>query len=182
MAHFSFSSESNEWYTPPRYVLAARRALGGVISLDPASNARANKLVQAERYFNWRHDGLRQQWLAETVFCNPPYGTRDGVSNKRWWSEKMVSEYLAGNFHAGILLLTASTGERWFRPLWQFPICFTDHRIKYIAHHSAWCQTCPPAAARSSILARTCAGSFHRFKTLARACGRHTERQRDGER
>lgn len=41
------SSQSNEWFTPARYVEAAREVLGS-IDLDPASCEAGNRIVQAE--------------------------------------------------------------------------------------------------------------------------------------
>ena len=59
-------------YITPRYILdAARRTMGG-IDLDPASFAKANEFVEAERYFTERDDGLKQRWGGR-VWLNPPY-------------------------------------------------------------------------------------------------------------
>ena len=59
-------------YITPRYILdAARRTMGG-IDLDPASSAKANEFVEAERYFTERDDGLEQRWGGR-VWLNPPY-------------------------------------------------------------------------------------------------------------
>ena len=51
------SSESNEWYTPARYVDAARLTLGS-IDLDPASCEAANKIVKAKTFYSKDRDGL----------------------------------------------------------------------------------------------------------------------------
>lgn len=126
-----FSSESVEWYTPAKYLTAARRVLGR-IELDPASCERANGVVQAERFFTIETDGLSQEWNADAVFLNPPYGTKDGISNQRLWSEKLIAEFSAGRTKQAILLVNASTSEKWFKPLWSRALCFTDYRIKFI--------------------------------------------------
>lgn len=52
---------SHEWYTPQRYIEAAREVLGG-IDLDPASSALANETVKAARYFTIDDDGLSKTW------------------------------------------------------------------------------------------------------------------------
>ena len=123
------SSDSNEWYTPARYVDAARVLMGG-IDLDPASCALANETVGAARIFALEDDGLAQEWRGR-VWINPPYGKEDGESNQARWSAKLISEWCAGRIDHAVMLVNASTGSKWFQALWQYPICFTDHRIEF---------------------------------------------------
>lgn len=123
------SSESNEWYTPAEYIEAARLVMGG-IDLDPASNPIANKIVKAERYYTINDDGFAQDWRGR-IWLNPPYGRDGGESNQEKWSARLIEEYRAGNISSAILLVNAVTDRRWFNPLWDFPICFTDHRIRF---------------------------------------------------
>jgi len=124
------SSESVEWGTPSRYIEAARMVMGQ-IDLDPASCDAANRTVRAARYFSELMDGLKQLWRAETVFLNPPYGKTGNRSNQDIWAEKLIMEYKFGEIKQAILLVNACTSERWFQPLWVFPICLTNHRIKF---------------------------------------------------
>lgn len=137
------ASASNEWYTPDDpYMVTVRKMLGG-IDLDPASCEIANRVVRAERIFTIETNGLLSPWRAATVFMNPPYGMsgslrldgtwnpKGGYSNQRIWSEKIIAEYVAGNFLQGIMLCNAQTAEKWFQPLWAYPICFVNHRIKF---------------------------------------------------
>ena len=55
------SSESVEWYTPKKYIEAARIVMGN-IDLDPASSKMANEIVKAPAYFTRDDDpdGLNQ--------------------------------------------------------------------------------------------------------------------------
>lgn len=129
------SSISVEWYTPARYVDAARDVLFD-IELDPASCAYANQPVKAKRFFSPENgqDGLLMPWLATSVFLNPPYGRRAANPtgfNQQLWTNNLVQEYAVDNVQSAILLVNACTSEKWFQILWQFPICFTDHRIKF---------------------------------------------------
>ena len=125
------SSKSNEWYTPPIYIEAARIVLGG-IDLDPASCREANGHIRAATYWTKEDDGLSRPW-AGTVWLNPPYGKTNGKSNQYIWSQYLIDQYTKENIYAAILLVNACPGEKWFQPLWNYPICFTDHRIKFIA-------------------------------------------------
>ena len=123
-------SNSNEWYTPAAYVEAARAVMGG-IDLDPASNPLANETVKAARYFTKDDDGLEQAWRGR-VWLNPPYGYGESnQSNQAIWSRRLVAEYQVGNVAAAVLLVNATPGNKWFAPLWDFPICFPDHRIRF---------------------------------------------------
>src|SRR5262249_27081870 len=51
----SYSSESNEWYTPPKYIVAVHEVHGGV-DLDPASSTQANETVRAKQIFTRSDD------------------------------------------------------------------------------------------------------------------------------
>lgn len=139
------SSESNEWYTPAKYILSVRRVLG-TIDLDPASNLLANQTVKSARYFGADNgiDGLFEPWRGK-VFCNPPYGRRelDGKlqSNQKLWSQKMIGAYTGSYIAEGILLINSNTEASYFRQLWKYWKCFTDHRIKFVA---------PPSVAKKN--------------------------------
>lgn len=126
------SSEHVEWYTPPDIIAAARRVLGP-IELDPASSRAANEVVQAERYFTIDDNGLSQPWRCKSLWLNPPYSKSQGRSNQGLWSERLIASYLAGDVGAALLLVNASTGDQWFKPLLlNFPVCLVGHRIKFI--------------------------------------------------
>lgn len=121
---------SNEWYTPAKYIEAARSVMGS-IDLDPASCKEANETVKATRYYHAYENGLALPWW-DNVWCNPPYGRIPGQPNSSLQSlfiQKLLSEYHQGHIFQAILLCTADPDEKWFQPLWDFPICFTDHKV-----------------------------------------------------
>ena len=120
------SSDSNEWYTPLRYIDAAREILG-TIDLDPASSLAANETVKGTTIHTTEDDGLTQRWYGN-VWLNPPYG---GLSAP--FTAKLLEEFEAGHVTAAVLLVNAnSTDTQWFQPLWNFTLCFTDHRINFV--------------------------------------------------
>src|SRR3989440_3277924 len=122
--------ESFEWYTPKKYVEAARNVLGE-IDLDPASSEQANRIVQAKLFYDQSRDGLTQTWQAQTVWLNPPYCKQGNTSNQDRWTAKLLTEYKAGNVKEAILLVTAATETIWFHRLYQFPMCFVKGRIQF---------------------------------------------------
>jgi hypothetical protein len=120
------SSGSDDWYTPPLYVDAARRVLDGTIDLDPASCALANKMVRAERIYTQMEDGLQHEWYGR-VWMNPPYG-----GTQRLFVAHLLAEYERGHVTAAVALLNANvTDTEWFQPLWEHMLCFTHHRIGF---------------------------------------------------
>ena len=122
-------SASPEWYTPARYVEAARDVLGG-IDLDPASCAEANRVVGAAHYYTAQTDGLAHPWPGR-VFLNPPYG-KSAPKGTAVFVPKLAAEYEVGRTTAAILLTSAhGTETDWFAFLWDQTICFTDHRLDY---------------------------------------------------
>lgn len=122
--------KSNEWYTPARYIEAARRVMGG-IDLDPASCELANRTVKAGRYYTQEQDGLLQDWQAECVWCNPPYGTIAGKSSIGLCVKRLIDEYSHGRIKQAVLLVRADPGSAWFRMLWNYPICFVEHFVYF---------------------------------------------------
>jgi hypothetical protein len=123
------SSESNEWFTPAQYVEASRELMGN-IDLDPASNALANEVVQATDYYDVSSNGLDKEWRGR-VWLNPPYGRDGGGSNQEVWSRRLIEQYNAGITTEAVLLVNANTEAKWFQPLYDYLICFTNHRIRF---------------------------------------------------
>jgi len=121
------SSETNEWYTPPQYIDAARAVLGA-IDLDPASSHIANETVKASQFYSVYDDGLNKPW-AGRVWLNPPYGGKAGA-----FIDRLAGSYNDGDITAAIALVSShSTDTSWFFPLWKAVLCFTYGRIHFIS-------------------------------------------------
>jgi hypothetical protein len=125
----NYSSKKNEWYTPPIYIEKVKNVLGG-IDLDPASCEESNNRIKAKNYFS--EDALIKNWFGR-VFMNPPYGTESGESVAGLFCQKAIEEYKKGNVTEAIILVNSSHSQKWQQPLYEFPICFVDHRIAFIA-------------------------------------------------
>lgn len=125
-----FSQNTVEWYTPEKYVAAVTEVLGR-IELDPASCQAANLTVKAERFFDVETDGLAQEWVAATVFLNPPYCKQKSVSNQALWTQRLIASYEAGHVQEAILLVNASTETAWFHRLYAYTLCFVKGRISF---------------------------------------------------
>lgn len=128
----NYSSESNEWYTPGKYIAAVREALGD-IDLDPASSAQANATVRAKEVFTQENDGLTRDWFGR-VFVNPPYGkTPEHRSLAAAFCNKAIGEYDSGNIEACIILVNSLHSQTWQAPLYDHTICFVDHRVHFVS-------------------------------------------------
>lgn len=128
--------KNNEWYTPAKYIEAARAVMGS-IDLDPASCELANQTVKATRYYTKEQNGLMQEWGGR-MWINPPYGrinpekTGQTISYQLLFVQKLLSVYQGGYIEQAVLLLLGnSCFMRWFQPLWKFPLCFHDGRISF---------------------------------------------------
>lgn len=125
----TLQTNSNEWWTPPQYIDAARQLMGG-IDLDPASCEAANDVVGADEIFDQEADGLSQRWFGR-IWLNPPYGRLSGAFVK-----KLVDEFDDGNVEqATVLVNSNATDTQWFKPLWDRVLCFTNHRIDFRSPH-----------------------------------------------
>lgn len=127
-AHVANNSGNNEWYTPPRFIEAARGVMGS-IDTDPASSEVANRTVQAARYFTAEDNGLTKEW-AGNVWMNPPYAQpliqefADALSNK----------FKAGEIAQACVLVNNGTETQWFQALLDVAsaACLVKTRVKFI--------------------------------------------------
>jgi phage N-6-adenine-methyltransferase len=130
--------DSDAWFTPQKYVDAARAALGGDISLDPFSSDAANVVVKAQRYLTEADNAFVKEWFSSesvadgrdrTVWMNPPYG----VSLISEAISKFLQELDLGSFDRGIVLVNNATETKWFQKALSraTAITFTDHRISF---------------------------------------------------
>jgi phage N-6-adenine-methyltransferase len=117
----------NEWYTPARYIEAARRVLGN-IDLDPASCEAAQATVKARQFFTAEDDGLAKEWRGR-VWLNPPYA-RDLIGE---FVAKLVADHQSGSVPSAIMLTHNSADTVWFQTAATAAgaICFTAGRINF---------------------------------------------------
>lgn len=103
-----------DFYTSPELVPSITAALGGEITLDPASCKEANSIVRARNFYGSKEDGLQQNWTASSVYVNAPFG--------QWklWATKIVHEWESGNIGQMIVMAPSrATTSREFHPLIQ---------------------------------------------------------------
>lgn len=125
------SHQSEEWYTPSRYVDLARRVLG-VITLDPASDAYPQQWIRAETFWTKADSGLERDWFGK-VWLNPPYGKDAGRSLQKVWSDKLACEVETGRVDEAVLLVNSKHGYKWYEDLWRkYAVCCAQERIRFI--------------------------------------------------
>lgn len=126
-AHVSHNSGHVEWYTPPEFVEAARKVMGG-IDLDPASCPEANKVVQADKFFGEAENGLEQEWTGR-VWMNPPYAA--GLNDK--FCTKLRDSYIADTVSEAVVLVNNATETAWFQTLARVAnaLCLPSGRISF---------------------------------------------------
>ena len=123
--HVSHNSVENEWYTPSKYIEAARTVMGS-IDLDPASCELAQETVQAGQYFTIDDNGLTKEWRGN-VWLNPPY-SKESIG---LFAAKLVEE--TANLSQAIVLVNNATDTHWFHQIAKvaMAMCFVRGRIKF---------------------------------------------------
>lgn len=78
-----FSSEKNIWETPRSFFAELDQEFH--FTLDAAASHTNHK---CSRYYTEEDNGLEKDWRGETVFCNPPYGSKEtGIWTKKCYEE-----------------------------------------------------------------------------------------------
>jgi ParB family chromosome partitioning protein len=131
-----FPQKSNEWYTPARYIEAARTVMGG-IDLDPASCELANQTIKATRYYSKEDNGLQHTWHGR-IWLNPPFGRvhpelkGSTKSYQLYFMHTLLEKHQSGEIEQAIALVFGTSAcMPWFQPFWQFPICIAKSRIEF---------------------------------------------------
>lgn len=145
------SSSEFDFISPPELAATTAAFFGGSIHLDPASSEVANSVIQAERFFNFRENGLFQPWLADNVYLFPPRNTINGTeqpedtrlftkklrfrkSAQRVWLELCYQKWLRNEIGQAIIFLTSTevallvTQKLGF----DFPLCVLAERPKLL--------------------------------------------------
>jgi hypothetical protein len=126
-AHVAQHTGETDWYTPARYVDAARLVLGA-IDLDPASDDVANSVVQATRIFTAEDQALDRMWEGR-VWMNPPY--RQPLIDQ--FCAKLVLSVKVQTVPAAVVLVNNATETAWFQRLLTVSsaLCLPAGRIRY---------------------------------------------------
>lgn len=129
----------NEWYTPQKYIEAAREVMGS-IDLDPASCALANETVKADTYYTKENNGLELPWYGN-VWLNPPYSNEQSIpgmsggklkGSTGLFIDTLLDYFIAQEVEQAIVCLNADTCRTWFQALWDYSICFSNKPIQFI--------------------------------------------------
>ena len=111
-----FYGNGRDWATPPEVFDPLHAEFG--FTLDPCATPETAK---CDRYYTEVEDGLKQSWMDEVVFMNPPYGREI-----RAWTDKARREARGGATVVG--LLPASTDLDW----WHDHVLAEDAEIRYL--------------------------------------------------
>jgi len=117
-----------EFYTP-EYIITKVKNVIGEIDLDPASCEFSNQnIIKAKRFFDIKTNGLDEDWKADSLWLNHPFNRKENAK----WIKKIIKEYECGNIKEACCITFASTSERWFRGLHDYPQCYFYKRINYL--------------------------------------------------
>ncbi len=122
------STETVNWYTPPKYIEMARSVMGN-IDFDPASCKIAQSWIKAAVYCDGseqRYNGLQQPYWGN-IWLNPPF------DNTALWLQKLYLEIHKGHVDQAIVLVNSNHGYKWYEEFWRkFPVCCARERIEFL--------------------------------------------------
>jgi phage N-6-adenine-methyltransferase len=113
------------WNTPPAFVADVIAFFEGSLDLDPCSNDEQNPNVPANKVYTETTNGLKHDWIAESVFMNHPY------SNSKEWIPYAARQYEIGNSKEMILLIKLDVSTVWWRSISSYPWIAVNRRLKF---------------------------------------------------
>lgn len=126
--HVSANTGQSEWFTPPEYLEAARKVMGG-IDVDPASTPAANSFVKAKIFYTVDNSGLNKKWHGR-VFLNPPYSQPE----VKQFCNTFADKFTAGEVTEGCVLINNVTETAFAQRLLNLTsvVCFPASRVKFL--------------------------------------------------
>ena len=103
-----YSSKDTEWFTPKP--LFNRLNKIHKFTLDPCATKES---ALCKKYHTKEHDGLKQSWVNERVFMNPPYGREIKHWVKKAYDETTTA-FAEDSAQLVVGLLPARTDTKWF--------------------------------------------------------------------
>lgn len=97
-----FSSSTPEWYTPREFFDELNKEFS--FTLDPCCT---HENATCEKHFTEEDNGLSQDWSADIVFMNPPYGR-----TIKQWMKKAYESSISGA--TVVCLVPARTDTAWW--------------------------------------------------------------------
>lgn len=130
------ASLSDDWYTPPEIIEAAREVMGS-IDLDPATCEIVNReTVKAGAFYTIESDGLSpaNPWFGN-MWINPPYGKGDGSA--KGFMRRLKAEIDVGSVQQAIICLNANSMTTEWAHEFVWPcmhvFCFSQGRPNFIS-------------------------------------------------
>lgn len=118
------STGKDDWETPQSFFNELNKEFN--FTLDPCAT---HETAKCAKYYTAEEDGLKQDWEGETVFCNPPYSSRQQTK----WVEKCYREAKKLNTVVVALLPARTDTIRFHEYIYgKAEIRFLKGRLKFV--------------------------------------------------
>ncbi len=121
--------DGDEASTPGWFAKLVVDVFGRPIDLDPACNLFAANVLRPLRFYTQADDGLKQSWVADTLFVQPPYS----ATLVQKFAAKYLSEFANASFEESIALFNTATETEWQQSVMGIcdAVCFPKKRIQF---------------------------------------------------
>lgn len=99
-------SKSDRYGTPDNIMAAVYSTLGDRFELDPCADP--HFLLSCDRYYTIADDALAHNWVAKSLFMNPPF------SKVKPFVNRLIAEFCAGRVKEAIALTKNDSRTAWW--------------------------------------------------------------------